>query len=190
MKVLKIIGQGNEFVYVYFYENDRKLAEIENRKVWECKIGYTINDVKSRILEQGKTARSSSPIIGLIIQTDRGVILESMIHKALYESRINKTESSGDEWFMTTPDIVEQYYLTNVSSPKQLLSNVPFLIHNSAELGICVKQIRKTLKMTHDLVVGGNRQLVSRTEQGKNISIENLFLIIDNLGYNLALVPK
>jgi hypothetical protein len=37
----KEVGAGPECVYLYFNPNDRGLAELEGRDVWECKIGRT-----------------------------------------------------------------------------------------------------------------------------------------------------
>jgi hypothetical protein len=50
----KEIGEGPEIVYVYYNPNDRKLAELEGRTMWECKVGRTGNvDASGRITGQG-----------------------------------------------------------------------------------------------------------------------------------------
>jgi hypothetical protein len=50
----KEIGTGTECVYLYFNPNDRELAELKGRDVWECKIGRTSScDAIPRILSQG-----------------------------------------------------------------------------------------------------------------------------------------
>jgi hypothetical protein len=47
----KEVGAGPECVYLYFNPNDRRLAELEGRDVWECKIGRTSSrDAIQRIL--------------------------------------------------------------------------------------------------------------------------------------------
>ena len=53
---------GSECVYLYFNPNDRRLAELEGRDVWECKIGRTSScDAIARILGQGiRTALCAS----------------------------------------------------------------------------------------------------------------------------------
>jgi hypothetical protein len=64
----KEVGAGPECVYLYFNPNDRRLAELEGRDVWECKIGRTSScDAIHRILGQGiKTALSRLPKVGLV----------------------------------------------------------------------------------------------------------------------------
>ncbi len=37
----KEVGTGSECVYLYFNPNDRRLAALEGRDTWECKIGRT-----------------------------------------------------------------------------------------------------------------------------------------------------
>lgn len=50
----KEVGDGPQCVYLYFNPNDRRLAELEGRDVWECKIGRTSSrDAIQRILGQG-----------------------------------------------------------------------------------------------------------------------------------------
>src|SRR6266853_1107294 len=60
------IGEGPESVYLYYNPNDRKLAGLEGRDFWECKIGRTAAaDAPVRIISQGaKTALSRIPVVG------------------------------------------------------------------------------------------------------------------------------
>ena len=72
IRIEKESGTGSECVYLYFNPNDRRLAELESRDCWECKIGRTSScDAVGRILGQGiRTSLSRLPIVGLILRTD------------------------------------------------------------------------------------------------------------------------
>lgn len=68
----KEVGNGLECVYLYFNPNDRRLAELEGRDAWECKIGRTSSrDAMQRIWGQGiRTSLSHLPTVGLVFRTD------------------------------------------------------------------------------------------------------------------------
>jgi T5orf172 domain len=108
----KEVGVGNECVYLYFNPNDRRLAELEGRDVWECKIGRTSNaDATTRILSQGiRTALSRLPTLGLIIRTDDSLALEKALHSSFRLIGAEVPDSPGDEWFLTSPSRVEAWY--------------------------------------------------------------------------------
>ena len=48
------LGQGDELLYVYFNEAERKLASHEGRDWWPCKIGFTTGLLSGRILQQDR----------------------------------------------------------------------------------------------------------------------------------------
>jgi hypothetical protein len=108
----KEVGSGPECVYLYFNPNDRRLAELEGRDVWECKIGRTHSrDVIQRILGQGiRTALSRLPTVGLIIRTGDSVALENALHSSLRLVNAEVPDSPGNEWFVTSPSRVEAWY--------------------------------------------------------------------------------
>jgi len=110
----KVLGAGPECVYLYFNPNDRKLAHLEGRNVWECKIGRTASsDSDIRILSQGaKTALSHAPVIGLVIRTPDCFALERALHSALRLVDAQVADSPGVEWFMTSPSLVEMWYVS------------------------------------------------------------------------------
>lgn len=111
LQVLDAIGRGNETVYLYFNPNDRRLAELEGRTEWECKVGRTQGIVTDRILDQGaKTALSHTPVIGLIIKTPDSGALERAIHSALRLADKAIEDSPGTEWFLTSPTKVKRWY--------------------------------------------------------------------------------
>lgn len=109
----KEIGVGNESVYVYFNPNDRKLASHEGRTVWECKVGRTnATEVSPRIQSQGTgTALSHAPVIGLIIRTHDCVALEKALHSSLRLIDARVPDSVGIEWFMTSPEHIERWFV-------------------------------------------------------------------------------
>jgi hypothetical protein len=108
----KEIGTGDESIYVYFNPNDRKLADLEGRKVWECKIGRTgSSEVLTRIRNQGTvTALSHPPVIGLIIRTHDSAALERALHSALRLIDAGVSDSPGAEWFITSPEHIAEWF--------------------------------------------------------------------------------
>ena len=116
------IGSGPESVYLYFNPNDRVLAEHTGRIVWECKIGRTgVSETVYRILSQGaKTALSHPPIVGLVIRTHDSYALERALHAALRLVDAQVTDSPGVEWFMTSPQHVEAWYMHFAQALTQL----------------------------------------------------------------------
>lgn len=108
----KEVGDGPECVYLYFNPNDRRLAEIEGRDVWECKIGRTgSRDAIQRILGQGiRTALSRLPTVGLVLRAEDSAALENALHSSLRLVGAEVPDSPGNEWFLTSPVRVEAWY--------------------------------------------------------------------------------
>jgi hypothetical protein len=105
------IGSGNEIVYVYFNEAERKLAKHEGRDWWPCKVGYTSGGLSERPLAQSpRTAIGRLPIVGLVIKTEDGRALERTLHFALESAASRMSEAIGDEWFETTPQKIKEWY--------------------------------------------------------------------------------
>ena len=108
----KEIGNGLECVYLYFNPNDRRLAELEGRDIWECKIGRTSSrDAMQRIWGQGiRTSLSHLPTVGLVFRTDDSSALENALHSSLRLVGAEVPDSPGNEWFITSPALVEAWY--------------------------------------------------------------------------------
>lgn len=125
LKPEKMIGEGPECVYLYFDPNDRSLAELKGRDVWECKIGRTTNDDPGRrILAQGiNTARSHVPILGLVLKTADSSALEKALHSSLRLVNAEVPDSLGDEWFITSPARVEKWYMGYQNALKEVTIN-------------------------------------------------------------------
>ena len=108
---VRTIGDGSEWVYVYYNRNDRELAELKGEAIWECKVGSTTQTPTARALEQGaRTALSHPPVFGLLIRTPDCAALEKALHISLRLTESKVPDSPGDEWFVTSPERVEAWY--------------------------------------------------------------------------------
>ena len=65
-----VIGDGPESVYVYYYPAYRKLARLQGKTSWPCKIGRTVGRVTERVIGQG-TALPEKPQVAIIFKTDK-----------------------------------------------------------------------------------------------------------------------
>ena len=115
------LGSGDEIVYVYFQESERKLAGFENRKSWPCKVGYTAGSLTTRIISQGLvTSMSKLPCVGLVIKTEDGRNLERVLHSALDMAESRIPDALGSEWFETSPEKIAIWYLQFCEAIKEL----------------------------------------------------------------------
>ena len=106
-----VIGNGDESVYVYFSDAERKLAKFEKRDWWPCKVGFTAGNLTTRILSQGPlTSMSQLPVVGLVIKTDDGHALERIIHYALGVADAQIDDALGSEWFNTSPEKIKSWF--------------------------------------------------------------------------------
>lgn len=118
IKAKKRIGEGSECIYVYYMPAYKELAQLKGEFVWPCKIGKAAGFVSDRIKDQGAaTAFSESPVLALVINTNRASILERVIHNSLKLSNL-KLSGPGCEWFSTTPEIVEAWYYAYMETLK------------------------------------------------------------------------
>ncbi|RDU37300.1 hypothetical protein DRW41_05455 [Neobacillus piezotolerans] len=111
---LAVYGSGSSAVYLYYFENYKKLALLQNKQTWPCKIGKSDSDPVIRILSQVSTALPEVPTIEYIIKTNDASLLETMLHSIL-KLKGKKVESSpGSEWFDTNPkEVIELIELVN-----------------------------------------------------------------------------
>ena len=106
----RTIGSGKSSVYLYYYPQYRESAESKGEKVWECKIGRTIdNEAHGRIRGQA-TGLPENPKVGLHIKTDKEKKVEGIIHDILKIRGRHIEEAPGREWFLTSPSEVEEIY--------------------------------------------------------------------------------
>ncbi len=106
----RTIGSGNSSVYLYYYPQYRESSESKGEKVWECKIGRTIHGEADGRIRGQATGLPESPKIGLHIKTDRPKEIERIIHGILKVRRKHIEEAPGREWFLTSPNEVEEIY--------------------------------------------------------------------------------
>lgn len=117
----EIIGDGDESVYVYYQASDRRLAELEGRSVWPCKIGFTAGNLSTRIYAQfPATGVARLPVVGLVIRTDDGHGLERAIHFALDSAEARIDDANGAEWFDTSIDRIKAWYQVHVDAVRKL----------------------------------------------------------------------
>lgn len=107
----KTIGQGENAVYVYYYDAYKTLAYAKGIDSWECKIGRTDREPLQRVLGQAGTGYPEYPHIALIFFCNDSGILEAAIHSALKLRGKHIKDAPGNEWFFTSPAEVEALYM-------------------------------------------------------------------------------
>ena len=108
-KAEKILGQGNEIVYLYFFSTEKELADLKGIPSWPIKIGKSAVGL-SRIIEQLGTSHSAPPVIPLVLQTNNSGSLETALHRCLEFADKKINDAPGSEWFRTNVDEVEKLY--------------------------------------------------------------------------------
>lgn len=108
----KELGNGKEYIYLYYYDAYKELAELKSNNIWECKIGRTNNDPIQRVFGQAGTCYPEKPHVALLIHCNDSEVLESALHSILkYKGRWLQ-QAPGSEWFLTSPYEVENIYNT------------------------------------------------------------------------------
>ena len=106
----RTIGSGNSSVYLYYYPQYKESAESKGEKVWQCKIGRTIDGEADRRIKGQATGLPEVPKIGLHIKTDEEKKIERIIHDILKVRGKHIENAPGTEWFVTSPSEVEEIY--------------------------------------------------------------------------------
>lgn len=106
----RTIGSGNSSVYLYYYPQYKESAKSKGEKVWQCKIGRTIDGEADRRIKSQATGLPESPMIGLHIKTDKEKKIERIIHDILKVGGKHIADAPGTEWFLTSPSEVEEIY--------------------------------------------------------------------------------
>ena len=115
-----IFGTGKDWVYLYYFPEEKEKAEDEGESVFPCKIGKVDGvDRKGKIKYDAPEKRVEALIRGarefakipLLLRTDSHTTLETVIHKHLDLQRKSISNRPSKEWFLTSPseviDIVE-----------------------------------------------------------------------------------
>lgn len=106
----KVLGEGENAIYVYYYDCYKDLAILKGRNAWECKIGRTDVDSISRVFSQAGTCYPEVPHLALIINCKDSLLLERAIHSILKLQGKWLPSSPGKEWFITSPEEIEKIY--------------------------------------------------------------------------------
>ncbi|MGM9619194.1 MAG: GIY-YIG nuclease family protein [Oscillospiraceae bacterium] len=104
------LGVGDSAVYVYYYDAYRKLAQVQNLQIWECKIGRSDSNPIQRVFNQAGTCYPELPHLALIIHCSDSVKLESALHSILQLKNRWLENAPGNEWFLTSPEEIEAIY--------------------------------------------------------------------------------
>ena len=113
-----VIGSGPEHVYVYFAESERRLAQLEGRTFWPCKIGRSRQEVGKRILQQRPfTSMAFLPVVGLLLRTSDAIALESKVHHVLRHLQARVDSALGRDWFHTSPEQVRDIADGTITAP-------------------------------------------------------------------------
>lgn len=196
MKIEKEIGDGEDYVYVFYNENDRKLARFENRDRWECKIGFSSVDPVQRILDQEvNSAMAREPVIGLLIRTPNGYYTEFQLHKALFQYKIERTSKLvGDEWFLTNPAEIENVFLNNISPTNKLSQYCEYNIEKVEDLGEKINLHRKKINLTSKKLsemIGVSRDTTWRFFTGdQTIALATVMNILNVLELDITIKSK
>ena len=106
-----IFGQGNEWVYLYYYDTYKREAEQNGQNVWRCKIGRAERTPEKTVKSQTRAAPEAHTI-ALLIRTHNCRVLEKMAHKSLELVGKHLNDTPGEEWFLTNPDKVAKFYVS------------------------------------------------------------------------------
>ena len=105
----RIFGCGQHWVYLYYFSEDKKKAESQEKSRWRCRVGRAKHDPEGRIARPTK-GTPVPPQIALLLRTDKWVELEGAIHRTLKLRGQHLEKLQGAEWFDTNPDEVLEIY--------------------------------------------------------------------------------
>ena len=109
---LRTIGEGPDTVYVLYSKPHAEIAMRDGQQVWPCKIGKTKAGLGQRLLNGGSsTFVSEEPIVGLAIKCLSASAVETVIQKSLYVAGRWIQQETGQEWYITSPQYVETFYI-------------------------------------------------------------------------------
>lgn len=101
----RIFGKGDEWVYLYYFDIDRREAESRGKSSWQCKIGKAEKEPENRVKSQ-TSGCPVPPIIALLFRTNDCATLEKAIHACLKLHGKHMPNTQGNEWFNVNPDDV------------------------------------------------------------------------------------
>ncbi|WP_285649439.1 GIY-YIG nuclease family protein [Actinomycetospora sp. NBRC 106375] len=107
--VEKELGVGSHLVYSFYLDTYRVAAEAKSENRWPIKIGMTTGQLDKR-METHRTALPEVPRIPLVIRHENAALLERVVYGALMLRGRGLDGVVGSEWFLTTPEEIEEIY--------------------------------------------------------------------------------
>ncbi len=92
--------QVRGWVYLFYLQCCRELAELRGDSYWACKIGRSDTDPVQRVLDQINVS-PHPPTVARLIETDSSNKLESTLHLIFHQKDRHLKEAIGKEWFET-----------------------------------------------------------------------------------------
>ena len=110
------IGEGDEFVYLFYFRPYKQYAESEDLNYWQCNIGHTQDNPEDRVASQIGGQLPEKPTLSLVMQTNDCKTLEKLIHDELKRRGRHLDPKSGAdvvgvEWFSTNPAEVKGIFM-------------------------------------------------------------------------------
>jgi len=103
-------GEGNNAVYVYYYDVYKELANLKSEKCFPCKIGRTDREPLQRIISQTGTCYPEKPHIAVLFYCENSYNLESSFHTILKARNKWMENAPGIEWFNTNIEEIKEIY--------------------------------------------------------------------------------
>lgn len=95
---------GNQYVYAYYYEAYRTLAQMNEVDQFPMKIGFTTRPYPLiRIAEQLTTSTPETPIVAILYKCRNAQRIESLLHQYFKLHNKHFRVSHNNEWFNTNP---------------------------------------------------------------------------------------
>lgn len=114
---IEYIGEGDEFVYLFYFPTYKQYAKSKNLDYWQCNIGLTTEDSpEDRVASQIGGQLPEKPTLSLVMQTNDCIKLEKLIHGELKRRGCHLDPKSdadvvGVEWFLTNPTEVKGIFI-------------------------------------------------------------------------------
>lgn len=108
----KVIGEGKDSVYLYYFRAERDLYPAwkdPSSILYPCNIGTTKRGEETRVPEKTKDFYEP-PILALTMKTDKAEEMEKIIHRILIYNNRRCKEAKRTDWFNTTPLEVEKIF--------------------------------------------------------------------------------
>jgi len=103
-----VIGSGSEYVYAFYIDVYRKVADLRGDQAWPIKIGRSVDYVTR--MNTHTTALPDAPILAAILRTDDSRELEKALQSMLALRGKEYDGDGGSEWYLTTPKEIEDLY--------------------------------------------------------------------------------